>query len=187
MIVRKLRLYGYRKNTEPCEISVMFDKNQIFHGEISQTSSALICEHKVLVDHVKIAEVENAHSHQAIPKLVTTHSYVIQCIMGEACITDVQADALHDIDIPLVQDPEWFSQSFDEIHVFGNYNHAAPSTRLAGQDVKYNIAWSTDGMNFNRKHTANADDEQGVYHADIQCNERLHFDIMVRNLIEFYN
>jgi hypothetical protein len=181
MTVRKIEFYGYKTSTEPCEISVVFDNALIYSGEITNEQSQLICEHNIIVPAVEIASTD-AQIAEIIPLLVTVHSVVVKCTQGSAAVTDVKSPALHEQDVPLVQDPGWFYQTFDEIHTEHNYEHFAEG-QSASQDVKYNVQRSCDGIHMNS--SMDTHNELGVYHEKVQANERLHFDIMVRNLIDF--
>jgi hypothetical protein len=187
MTVRKLEFTGYKMSSDFTSISVIFDNSRIFSGEIVSESLDTIFTHHIVVPDTDITKMTNAHSDQVIPSITTTHNISVQCTAGEAVIVGVQSSPLHARDIPMVTDPTWFTDTFNDIHVFNNLSHIVDAQHQdSHQDPKYNVSLNKDGVTVEKVLEQDRNHLQGIWHCKVPTDHRLHFDVMVRNLLNFY-
>jgi len=187
MTVRKLEFTGYKMGSDFTSISVIFDNSRIFSGEIVSESLDTIFMHHILVPDTDITQLPDTQSKEVIPSITTTHNISVQCTAGKAVIVDVKSSPLHARDIPMVTDPTWFTDTFDDIHVLNNLSHSVDAQhQYSHQDPKYNVSLSKDGVTVEKVLEQDRNHLQGIWHCKVPTDHRLHFDIMVRNLLNFY-
>ena len=186
MTMRTLKFTGYKMGSEPTEIAVTFDNLRVYSGPILNNHEHEFMTHNIIVPDVDLVRVADNTTAKCIADITTTHTVSIRCTAGSFAMVNVQSDALHDQDIPVVTDPTWFKQTFDGIHqsnvTLSDLDHRSPH-----EDPKYNVTLCNDLQDV----TGLSDDhptwQQGIWHCKVPTNHTLNFDIMVRNLITFMN